>query len=60
MAGSLPVKQACQVYQDLVKGQECLVLSNDLHLLYLSTPPELGSGSIEPNWMVYFEIVSDS
>ncbi len=57
LIGCLPVRQAHLVYKDLVRGQKCLVLSTDLHLLYLATPPDLGSGSIQPNWMVYFETV---
>ena len=58
--GCLPVKWAHQVYQDLVKGHKCLVLATDLHLLYLATPPELGFGVIQPNWMVYFEMVGSN
>lgn len=51
------MKQAGQVYQDLVKGHQCLALSTDLHLLYLVTPLDLGA-ALSPNWMVYFELVS--
>ena len=57
LAGCIPVKQARQVYQDLVKGHQCLALSTDLHLLYLATPLDLGT-AVSPNWMVYFELVS--
>jgi len=57
VTGCLPVEQAHVIYQDLVRAQQCLVLSTDLHLLHISTPPDLTS-TITPNWMVYFETVS--
>ena len=59
LAGSLPVKQAHLVHRDLVKGHKCLVLATDLHLLYLATPLDLGS-TLQPDWMVFFEVVSVS
>lgn len=57
--GSIPVRQAQLIYQDLMKGHKCMVLSTDLHLLYLATPPESGTSlTFQPNWMVYFEMVT--
>ena len=55
-AGCLPVEQVRTVYDDLMKGQQGLVLATDLHLLFLTTPPDLCT-SIRPNWMIYFEKV---
>ena len=58
VTGSLPVKLARAIYEDLGKACKSLVLTSDLHLLYLATPPDLGSSEhMQPNWMVYFEKV---
>lgn len=56
--GSLSVKHAHVVLRDLVQASKCLVLTSDLHLLYLATPPDLGVLEyVKPNWMVYFKLV---
>ena len=57
--GGLNVSIANEVYHDLMMSLNSLVLSSDLHLLYLVTPPELVD-AIEPNWSVYFDKVSDN
>lgn len=49
---------ANEVYHDLMMSLNSLVLSSDLHLLYLATPPELVD-AIEPNWSVYFDKVTN-
>ncbi len=55
-AGCLPVEQAHLMYQEMKDSLRHLVLSTDLHLLFLVTPSHLGD-SIQPNWMVYFQEV---
>ena len=55
--GCLDVGIANDVYQELFMSLNSLVLSSNLHLLFLTTPPDL-VGSIEPNWAVYFDRVS--
>ena len=56
--GCLPIGQAHQIYSELMKGQQRLILSTELHLLFLATPTDLCT-SIRPNWMVYFEVVRE-
>ena len=57
--GCLPVNQAHLVYRDLLHAQQNLILSTNLHLLFLVTPPDLTT-TIQPNWMVYFDTVYSS
>lgn len=54
--GTIPVPQAGQVYQELSHAQSCLVLSTNLHLLFLATPTD-HTPSIRPNWLVFFKTV---
>ena len=54
--GMLDVSIGHKVFSDLKMCQRCLVLSNDLHLLYLATPPDLVH-SLTPQWMIYLQIV---
>lgn len=56
LAGCLRVDQAHLVYKEMRDSLQQLVLSTDLHLLFLATPLDLGT-SIQPNWMVYFQEV---
>ncbi|XP_030873707.1 helicase POLQ-like isoform X2 [Leptonychotes weddellii] len=41
------------LYRDLKKGLEGLVLESLLHLIYLTTPYDMGSQCV-PDWMIYF------
>lgn len=54
--GCLPVRCVGKVYRDLVHAQSCLVLSTNLHLLFLATPTD-HAPSIKPNWLVFFQTV---
>lgn len=54
--GTLNPSMAGQAYQMLAHAQRCLVVSSELHFLYLATPPELVP-SCNPNWMAYLEMV---
>ena len=54
--GTLNTSLAQQAYRTLGHAQQCLVVSSELHLLYLATPPELVP-SCKPNWMAYLEMV---
>ena len=54
--GTLNPVMAGQTYQMLAHAQRCLVVSSELHLLYLATPPELVP-TCNPNWMAYLEMV---
>ena len=54
--GTLDVALAQQAYRTLALAQQCLVVSSELHLLYLATPPDLVP-SCKPNWMAYLEMV---
>lgn len=54
--GCIPVECAHLIHKDLLKSQQCLVLTTDLHLLFLTVSAEI-STSIQPNWMRYFENV---
>ena len=55
--GCLPVDTAHQTYKEGLKAQEYLVLSTDLHLLYLVTPPDIAH-TLQPNWMMYFQTMT--
>lgn len=54
--GCIDVSIASQVYNDLMVSLDYMVLSTDLHLLYLVVPHEM-IDAIVPNWPVYFEMV---
>ena len=54
--GCLPVEVAGDVWRDLAQAQRCLVLSTNLHLLFLATPTNRAP-SIRPNWLVFFQTV---
>lgn len=58
LSGCLPVDLAHIAYKELKDSLQMVVLSTDLHLLYLATPVALSS-SIQPNWMVYFQEVNN-
>ncbi|XP_035673236.1 helicase POLQ-like [Branchiostoma floridae] len=55
--GPIDIKYCTQLYQDLCKAQEALVVENSLHMLYLVTPYDM-VGSVRPNWMIYFRQLS--
>lgn len=44
------------IYREVTRALENLVLTNELHLLYLVTPLNIRD-SIEPEWMTYFKQV---
>ena len=44
------------IYREVTRALENLVLTNELHLLYLVTPLDIRD-SIEPQWMTYFKQV---
>ena len=54
--GCLPVCSADVVYRELCEAQRSLVLSTNLHLLFLATPTS-HTPSIYPNWLVFFQTV---
>ncbi|KAK7109405.1 helicase POLQ-like [Littorina saxatilis] len=55
--GSVDIESGSRLYQDLLQGEESLVVSNYLHLLYLVTPYDLAK-DITPSWMTYMQEVS--
>ena len=57
--GCVPVERAGQLYRELSHAQSCLVLSTNLHLLFLATPTDHAL-SIRPNWLVFFKTVQRS
>ncbi len=58
ITGCIDVSIAQTVYSDLLQSLDCLVLSTDLHLLYIVIPFNM-IDSIQPNWTIYFEIVRE-
>ncbi|KAK3095782.1 hypothetical protein FSP39_019010 [Pinctada imbricata] len=54
--GSVDIDYASLLYTDLQKGEESLVLSSYLHLLYLVTPYDTPN-NISPSWMTYFQVM---
>eukprot|EP00795_Rhopilema_esculentum_P014624 gene14624-5707_t len=52
--GSLDVDSTQFIYQELLKGTKNLVLTHELHLLYLVTPLE-SVKDIRLNWMPYYQ-----
>ena len=57
--GCIDVDSSPMIYGELARAQEDLVLTTELHLLYLVTPLDLRD-SIEPDWMTYFKQVKTS
>ncbi|KAI8512631.1 hypothetical protein Bbelb_092700 [Branchiostoma belcheri] len=55
--GPIDIKYSSQLYQDLCKAQEALVVENSLHMLYLVTPYDMVV-TVRPNWMIYFRQLS--
>ena len=58
-SGCLPVDQAHVTYVELMEARKSLVLSTELHLLFLTTPPDLAS-TIQPQWLIYFQDVRET
>ncbi|NXF92874.1 HELQ Helicase, partial [Eubucco bourcierii] len=50
--GSIDLAYCSQLYRELRRGLEGLLLESSLHLLYLATPYDVVS-SCSPNWMIY-------
>ena len=57
IVGSVDIDCGSQLYSDLVKAQQSLVIANHLHLLYLSTPYDMVT-DVKPNWMIYLHEAS--
>ncbi|XP_021350705.1 helicase POLQ-like isoform X1 [Mizuhopecten yessoensis] len=55
--GSVNLDWSGRLYTDLHQGEESLVLSSHLHLLYLVTPYDMVS-MVKPSWIVYFQEMS--
>jgi DNA polymerase theta len=55
MKSNLSPEEGLMVYLDLQTAQQSVVLSNELHLLYLLTPV-LSSQGIAVNWRLYHGI----
>ncbi|XP_071402497.1 helicase POLQ-like isoform X3 [Centroberyx affinis] len=51
--GSVDLTYSDELYKDLSKGLESLMLDSFLHLVYLVTPYDLIS-QCKPDWMIYF------
>ena len=54
--GCVSVQSAGKVYSELNHAQSSLVLSTNLHLLFLATPSD-HTPPIRPNWLVFFQTV---
>ncbi|XP_048580034.1 helicase POLQ-like isoform X2 [Nematostella vectensis] len=50
--GSLDIDDTPSVYSEIKRAMGAMVLTNELHLLYLTTPLDQG-GTIQPDWMAY-------
>lgn len=55
--GSVNLDWSARLYSDLHQGEESLVLSSHLHLLYLVTPYDMVS-MVSPSWIIYFQEMS--
>lgn len=55
--GSIDLEFSTQLYTDLKKAEEALVLASHLHLLFLVTPYDLVK-DVRPSWMTYFKQIS--
>ncbi|XP_032488143.1 helicase POLQ-like isoform X3 [Phocoena sinus] len=51
--GAIDLAYCDNLYRDLKKGLEGLVLESLLHLIYLTTPYDMAS-QCHPDWMIYF------
>lgn len=51
--GSVDLSYSDELYRDLSKGLEGLLLNSYLHLLYLVTPYDM-IAQCKPDWMIYF------
>ncbi|XP_067430326.1 helicase POLQ-like isoform X2 [Thunnus thynnus] len=51
--GSVDLTYSDELYQDLSRGLEGLLLNSYLHLVYLVTPYDMIS-QCQPDWMIYF------
>lgn len=58
-SGSIDLEFSTQLYTDLKKAEESLVLASHLHLLFLVTPYDLVK-DVRPSWMTYFKQVKQS
>lgn len=56
LTGSVDLNFSAQLYKDLKKAEESLVLTSHLHLLFLVTPYDLVK-DVQPPWMTYFKQV---
>ncbi|XP_078051698.1 mutagen-sensitive 301 [Augochlora pura] len=56
MKGSIDMKTAYTLYEDLQRAQEHLILIDYLHLLYLVTPYDIVS-QIKPIGSIYYDVV---
>ncbi|XP_062599210.1 helicase POLQ-like, partial [Saccostrea cucullata] len=56
--GSVDLDFSAQLYKDLKKAEESLVLASYLHLLFLVTPYDLVK-EVHPPWMTYFKQVNE-
>ncbi|XP_046846451.1 helicase POLQ-like [Xenia sp. Carnegie-2017] len=55
--GCVDVDRSPFIYDEIKRAQENLVLTNDLHLLYLVTTPDMFN-DIQPDWLTYLTQVS--
>jgi POLQ-like helicase len=55
--GCVPVHSVGRVFRELSHAQSSLVLSTNLHLLFLATPTDHAL-SIRPNWLVFFQTLT--
>ncbi|CAG2243058.1 HELQ [Mytilus edulis] len=55
--GSVDIDNASQLYNDLKKGEESLVLATYIHLLFLVTPYDMVD-MVKPSWIIYFQQLS--
>lgn len=55
-SGSVDLSYSDELYRDLSKGLEGLLLNSYLHLLYLVTPYDM-IAQCKPDWMIYFRQV---
>ena len=53
---SLSPLDALVVHRDLEHANDELALANDLHLLYLLSPPDASQSSVRVPWAQYFEV----
>ena len=52
IVGCVDVDRSPFIYDEIKRAQENLVLTNDLHLLYLVTTPDMFN-DIQPDWLTY-------